>query len=191
MSIWATAWAYEQTVKPVGRKFILVAIADFADEDGYCFPSQETLATMTDQGVSTVREHLKALETERLIRREHRYLKDGGGRTSDGFFLQAPAERLKPKSKPPKAGGKVRAYRQDSAKHTAESTPTIPLNSGGDPSVTTNTDPLKILRAPRDNKIQSWIPYLMEKKKRGQDVTAEIESIDNVSLRQTLLEWAA
>jgi len=147
MSTWAVNWAYEQTVKPATRKFVLVSLANFADENGYCFPSQQTLASMTDQGVSTVREHLKALESEGIISREHRYAKQGGGRTSDGFWLQAPPERLKPpvkgaESKPPKAGGKEkhtaesqRAYRQDTAK--------LPPTSGDD-HIGTSKEPSEI-----------------------------------------------
>lgn len=142
MSVWATKWAYEQTIKPVGRKFVLIAIADFADETGWCFPSQETLASMTDQGVSTVRAHIKKLEADGLVKREARYAPQGGGRKSDGFWLQAPKESLKPppKSKPPKAGGKVKqtakteiAYRQV--------TGNLPPEFGGDPIGTTKEPP--------------------------------------------------
>lgn len=135
MSVWATAWAYEQTVKPVGRKFVLVAIADFCNADGWCFPSQETLAGMTDQGISTVREHLKELEKSGLIKREARYGKKGIGRISDGFWLQAPKDRLIPpsKSKPLKAGGKVQRMPPSKTEHTAETAPTIPPKAGDDP----------------------------------------------------------
>lgn len=138
MSVWAETWAYEQTVKPVGRKFVLVAIANFVDENGYCFPSQETLASMTDQGISTVREHLKALDSQGLISRERRY-KKGGGRTSDGIRLQAPSERLKPPakrglSKAPKSGGMLETITPDSSNHTAESQQTMPPKAGDDPS---------------------------------------------------------
>ena len=145
MSVWATTWAYEQTVRPVGRKFVLVCIADFTDVNGYSYPSQEAIAAMTDQGISTVREHLRALELEGLIKREHRY-KEGGGRTSDGFWLQAPKERLKPPQKkgesiPPKAGAKGKGIPPNLSNHTAESQQTIPPNSGGDPLV--KDDPLE------------------------------------------------
>jgi hypothetical protein len=95
MSHWASTWAYEQDVQPCGRKFVLVALADFADEDGFCYPSQETLAKMTGQDVRTVRRHLKSLENDKLIRRSPRWKKTGG-RTSDGYGLLAPASRLKP-----------------------------------------------------------------------------------------------
>lgn len=94
MSAWATTWAYEQDLKTCGKKAILVALAHFADEEGFCYPGQETLAGMTSQGVSTVRAHIESLEADGLITRDKRYKK--GKRTSDGFHLQAPIERLKP-----------------------------------------------------------------------------------------------
>lgn len=96
MSAWATTWAYEQEIGPCGKKAVLVALAHFADEDGFCYPGQETLAGMTSQGVSTVRAHVESLEKDGLINRDKRYKK--GKRTSDGFHLQAPTERLKPQS---------------------------------------------------------------------------------------------
>jgi hypothetical protein len=140
MSIWATTWAFEQTVKPVGRKFVLVCLANFADERGFCFPSQETLATMTDQGVSTVREHLKTLESDGYIDRQHRYAKHRG-RTSDGFWLKAPEERLRPPSKPkqdlPPAFG-AKSKRPTAKKETfyRQVSDVLPPKAGDDPLVT-------------------------------------------------------
>jgi hypothetical protein len=96
MSHWASTWAYEQDIQPCGRKFVLVALAGFADEDGFCYPSQETLAKMTGQDVRSVKRHLKALEADEVIKRQPRW-KRAGGRNSDGYTLQAPPSRLKPK----------------------------------------------------------------------------------------------
>jgi len=94
MSHWASTWAYEQPIKLCGRKFVLVALANFADEDGFCYPSQATLAEMTGQDERSVRRHLEGLEESGLIRRQMRRFK--GKRTSDGYYLLAPAERLRP-----------------------------------------------------------------------------------------------
>ena len=47
MSHAATAWAYAAQIRSAGRKFVLVALADFADEAWSCFPGQERLADMT------------------------------------------------------------------------------------------------------------------------------------------------
>lgn len=95
MSIFASTWAYEQSIKISARKFVLVALANFADEDGYCFPSQDTLANMTGQGVRSIRRHLTELEKTGFIKRRRRT--DGKAkRLSDEYELLAPRERLVP-----------------------------------------------------------------------------------------------
>jgi hypothetical protein len=95
MSVWAQAWAYEQRAGSAGAKAVLVALAVFADVEGLCYPSQERIAGMTEQGVRTVRLHLASLEETRLIERRRRRRPDGKF-LSDGFVLLAPAKRLKP-----------------------------------------------------------------------------------------------
>jgi hypothetical protein len=87
MSHLATAWAYRQKIKVSGRKFVLVALADFADEQWSCFPGQERLAAMTGQDVRSVRRHMIELEKDGLISRESRFLANGQ-RTSDRYRLQ-------------------------------------------------------------------------------------------------------
>ncbi len=81
-----TSWAYAQEIPGAGRKFVLVALADRANADGYSFPGQKSLASMTGQSERTVREHLEWLEAEGFIRREERRRKDGT-RTSDAYYL--------------------------------------------------------------------------------------------------------
>lgn len=124
MSAWAVTWAYEQDLKPCGKKAILVALAHFADVAGFCFPSQETLAGMTSQGPSTVRSHLADMEdTDKIIIREFRYDKRGK-RTSDGFHLQAPADRLLPPQKDYRRNSAVaKALPLESSETTAEIQP--------------------------------------------------------------------
>lgn len=105
MSISALNWAFEQGVTPAGRKFVLVALANYASEDGYCYPSQATLQAMTGQGERAVRDHLAALEALGLIRRERRG-DDGGHRSTDGYTLLAPPERLSGRVLPAKSAGR-------------------------------------------------------------------------------------
>lgn len=86
MSVEAMSWAFRQPVEPSAAKFILVALGNFADEAGYCFPSQQRLADDTSQSVRSVRLHLANLEREGWIRREKRRRQDGTN-ASDGFRL--------------------------------------------------------------------------------------------------------
>ena len=114
MSVWAQSWAYEQRLGrwrgtkkgrrawkgDPGAKSVLAAVATFADEKGYAYCGQDTLAEMTDMTERSVREHLHNLEhAYGKIRREHRRKGSGRGRgefTSDGIWLLAPAHRLRP-----------------------------------------------------------------------------------------------
>jgi len=77
MSNDALCFFRKQDIRPCGRKFILMALADYADEADRCFPSVEHLAGYTSQGESTVREHLRALEQEGWITRERCRNQDG------------------------------------------------------------------------------------------------------------------
>lgn len=109
MSVWAKSWAYEQRCgearksgKYEGKykgnpsaKSVLVAIAEFANEKGECWASQDTLAEMCDMEPRTVRTQLAHLEKLGFIERTERRRKDGT-RSSDVLVLQAPADRLKP-----------------------------------------------------------------------------------------------
>lgn len=64
-------------VRPSGRKFVLMALADYADEAWSCFPSVKQLAAYTSQGEKTVRDHLDALENDGVITRERHRREDG------------------------------------------------------------------------------------------------------------------
>ena len=86
MSYKATGWAYAQPVTPSGAKFVLVALADYADESHSCYPGQQRLADMTGQSVESVRRHLKALEEDGYLSRTRR-VDATGYRTSDRYTL--------------------------------------------------------------------------------------------------------
>lgn len=85
MSNDAITWAFRQPVGSPARMAVLVALANMADDLNACWPSQETLACMTNQCVRSVHGHLKALEQMDLIRRQPRYV--NGRRTSDRYVL--------------------------------------------------------------------------------------------------------
>jgi DNA-binding transcriptional regulator PaaX len=85
MSNKAITWAFEQDL-PTIDKFVLVVLADYADEAHSCYPGQQRIATNTGASVSTVRRALARLERHGLILRERRRRKDGS-RTSDRYLL--------------------------------------------------------------------------------------------------------
>ena len=87
MSWTATNWAKQVRAGGPGPKAVLLCLADRADENESCFPSQELLAKETEQSVRTVQRQLADLEVKGLLRREHRPRGDGSGRTSDRYYL--------------------------------------------------------------------------------------------------------
>ncbi|MFB9265953.1 helix-turn-helix domain-containing protein [Bradyrhizobium erythrophlei] len=70
MSWQATAWAIKQATGSTRRKAMLLALANYADPNGVCWPSQERLATDTEQSVDSVQRHSQALEKMKLLERE-------------------------------------------------------------------------------------------------------------------------
>ena len=67
MSWQATAWAERQTTGSPGRKVLLLILANYADEHGVCWPSQETLASGTEQSLDTVQRQLRKLTAAGII----------------------------------------------------------------------------------------------------------------------------
>lgn len=92
MSYKATAWAYDLPLKGPA-KIVLVALADFADEAGSCYPGQEKLCQMTGLSIRTLRRALERLEDNELITRERRFDRFGH-RTSDRYYLQIDRQSL-------------------------------------------------------------------------------------------------
>ena len=67
MSWQATAWAVRQKVGPPARKLLLLVLANYADADGICWPSQETLAEDTGMSVDTVQRQSKKLVADGFL----------------------------------------------------------------------------------------------------------------------------
>lgn len=64
------AWAMKARTPDALSRWLLVILADHANEQGTCFPSQSTLATRTGMGRSTVNKKLLVLEEAGLIKRK-------------------------------------------------------------------------------------------------------------------------
>lgn len=68
MSIEAMSWVLKLDVSRSSEKFILVCLANYADERGVCFPSIATLARDTSQDRKTIIANLKRLTESGLLR---------------------------------------------------------------------------------------------------------------------------
>ena len=78
-------WAWQLSLKPT-IKFVPMALADAADDDGYCWPSIPTLARKTCMDERSVQRVLKDLKENKLVEINARYRNDGSP-TSNGYRL--------------------------------------------------------------------------------------------------------
>lgn len=86
VSVKAISWAFECELSVMGEKLTLLALADFADAEGVCWPSLKALSRHTSASQSSVQRYLRGLERRGLIKRSPRRT-DGGRFTSDGYVL--------------------------------------------------------------------------------------------------------
>jgi len=87
MSNRAITWAYGRHSIKAGPKFVLVTLADMADQEHSCYPGIDMLATLTGFGTTAIRTHLDFLINSGLITEERRH-KRNGARTSNRYYLQ-------------------------------------------------------------------------------------------------------
>jgi hypothetical protein len=78
-------WAWGLRLKPT-LKFVLMALADAADDGGYCWPSIPTLAFKTCLDDRSVQRILNRLKADQLVQVEKRFRNDGSP-TSNGYRL--------------------------------------------------------------------------------------------------------
>lgn len=87
MSVQAITWAYNQDGLNGTQKFVLVTLANRADEEWSCFPSLDYLEIDTGLGERAIRNALDHLEKHGFIQRERQRNPDGSlGRYR--YFLQ-------------------------------------------------------------------------------------------------------
>ena len=94
MSVEAMSWARRVAATGAlntGEAFVLLLLADHADEQWSCFPSQERLARDSAQTVRSVERHIKKLRELELVSSESMY---GQGRGRIGMRYKLHEERL-------------------------------------------------------------------------------------------------
>jgi len=68
----ALSWAWKQQTSDPTSKLILIKLADQANDDGECWPSQSTLAAECGVSVPTVKRRVGLLEAQGLLTRSQR-----------------------------------------------------------------------------------------------------------------------
>lgn len=95
MSIKAMNWAWEQNLPP-GSKLILMALADNADDQGYCWPKIKTIAAKCCVSERTAQRLVKDLLDSGLLKISARF-NALGGQVSNGYTLEMyPPDKLSP-----------------------------------------------------------------------------------------------
>jgi len=87
MSIKALNWAIEYPDLKSGQKLLLIALANYADEDGACWPSIKTLMRITGMCNRSVIDNLSNLTQKGIIEKRARGV-FGGGRKSNIYVLK-------------------------------------------------------------------------------------------------------
>lgn len=110
MSWQATSWALNQKVGNPARKLLLLAIAEYADEYGVCWPSQSRLARHTEASLDTVQRQTKKLVADGLLRVERPPKRRGQWQTFIYFLAMssqdaapqnaARPDRIQPETRP-------------------------------------------------------------------------------------------
>lgn len=67
MSVQAIGWALSVKTNSPSSKLVLVTIANYADEQGFCWPSQGLIARQSEQSVDSVQRRLKELVRSGLL----------------------------------------------------------------------------------------------------------------------------
>lgn len=84
MSIKLMSKAWDLII-PQGPKFILVSLCDYANDDGVCWPGQDTLSIRCSMHEDTVGRHIAWLESRGYLKAERR--QKGQRRLADCYFI--------------------------------------------------------------------------------------------------------
>jgi|ERR1700691_6182584 len=155
MSIAAISWVFKQEIKPSSLKFVLVALADCADDHGICWPSIEHITETTCQDRKTVIKSLDDLESRGWLvdtgKRMGRTNQVKVYRLTDAFFKTADTKDCAKSTE----NGTINDAPQKQYRSSAETVPFFPAKSTengipptppyrADPSLEPSCDPSEV-----------------------------------------------
>lgn len=174
MSIEALKWAFEQEDVAPGPRFVLVALANRADEVGFCFPSVRWVQKKTGYVDSSIRKYLEDLEAIGKLQKTTRRREDGGKASSEyRLALDQPGLTLTPPSPshgdtPPSRGG---THRRGAAE--------VPPSGGGHIRKQQTKASKKLLSLVAE--LPDWLPladweaFLADRKERKKPMTSRAQ----------------
>ena len=147
MSWQATAWALQQETGSAATKLTLLGLANYADQHGICWPTQERLASETEQSVDTVQRRIKKLVALGLVRVERRQGTRGQWSGRIYYLNMSVAEMTKPqKAVRPKQEGRApqptSPCRTENGDHAALGPTTMPQALRYKPSIEPILEPI-------------------------------------------------
>lgn len=74
-----------------GRKLVALAIADMANDEGYCWPSIRSLAARCNMRPEAIADHLSALAAVGILSKESRFR---DGKQASNYYIMAPISTL-------------------------------------------------------------------------------------------------
>lgn len=135
------AWARGIKTGSATVKSVLLAIANYADEEGVCWPSQDQLADDTELSRHSIMRGLDQLEEMELVTRERRHRKDGS-RSSDLIVLDL--------SRTEQRCSQQRSTQQQPKSHSATAEPII------EPSLSRNSANSVKRDSDEDEAVKVW-----------------------------------
>lgn len=87
MSIAALAWAWKQKAGSPAHKVVLIAIADFASDEGIAWPSLDTIAETAEISRRTAIRIIRDLEDLDLLRVNRDVKRESGASSSNHYLL--------------------------------------------------------------------------------------------------------
>ena len=175
-------WAWLLRLKPM-EKYVLMSLADSADDEGYCWPSVPTLAHKTCMDERSVQRILKKLKDSNFIKVQARFRADGSP-TSNKYRLSMAncGDKLSPPSR--------------QTNHEVVTT-TTPL--GGSSVTLTTTEPIIKQKTPQPNRelfraSRGSTDYIFPKQLTAQErevAKSQLDSIDPILAQAVLDELAA
>lgn len=165
-----------------GSLLVLLALADWANDDGLCWPSIQRLADKTRIDRRSAQRIIRQLEKDGFIK-----IDEGGGRAKQHrYFIQLETV-TKCRPFPEQASAETATFETQRATSDAETA----TRTSPDPLVEPLDDPSVFTRYARKKDAIRCISTLMKARDAGINILPWIESVENDSFRRTLLEWAA
>jgi len=137
LSIEAISGAFKLTGLSAQTKLTLIALANYANDQGYAWPSQKTISDISSQSERGVRKQLAVLEELGLIRRQDRFTASGA-RSSDVYQLVYMLTLRHTVPLPPAHGAAPSGTTCQDLRHTV---PLPPAHGAGDPLCDPLCDP--------------------------------------------------